>query len=148
GGSVAQRRPVLYQNVNGKRRYIPGKYVLLTKPGATSVNRKRKAGRGEASPPHPLTLSPSHLVTLSPCQVGFQVGTYDKTRPLVIDPVMVYSTYLGARIDNCTGIAVDGNGSAIVTGYTWSLGFPTKNPAQPANAGDRDAFVTKFAPNG
>ncbi|HKS95644.1 MAG TPA: SBBP repeat-containing protein [Terriglobia bacterium] len=77
-------------------------------------------------------------------KVGFEVGSYDSTRPLVIDPVLSYSTYLGgSRSDSGTGIAVDSSGSAYVTGYTFSADFPTQDPAQ-AYAGSTDAFVTKL----
>lgn len=60
-------------------------------------------------------------------QVGFQVGSYDKTRALVIDPIVVpiYSTYLGgAKNDNGFSIAVDGKGNSYITGSTASLNFP------------------------
>ncbi len=81
-------------------------------------------------------------------EVGFEVGTYDRTRPLVIDPVLSYSTYLGgSRSDFGTGIAVDSSGNAYVTGYTFSLDFPTENPSQ-VYAGSSDAFVTKLNPSG
>ena len=81
-------------------------------------------------------------------EVGFEVGTYDRSRPLVIDPVLSYSTYLGgSRSDFGTGIAVDSSGNAYVTGYTFSLDFPTENPSQ-VFAGSADAFVTKLNPAG
>ena len=61
-----------------------------------------------------------------PSQVGFDVADYDSSRPLVIDPTLVYSTYLGgSQVDFGVGIAVDASGSAYVTGYTGSPGFPT-----------------------
>jgi hypothetical protein len=59
---------------------------------------------------------------------------------------LVYSTYLGGGgIDSGADIAVDSVGNAYVTGFTSSpSGFPTKNPLQPTNAGQYDAFVTKI----
>jgi hypothetical protein len=79
-------------------------------------------------------------------QIGFQVGEYDATRPLVIDPVLVYSTYVGGSGEDVGyGIAVDGGGNAYVTGVTASLDFPTANPLQPASGGgSHDAFVLKL----
>jgi hypothetical protein len=81
-------------------------------------------------------------------QVGFRLGTYDRSRPLVIDPVLEYSTYLGGTGDETGwGIAVDAAGNAYVTGETASTDFPTAGPpAQPAHAGGLlDAFVTKLS---
>ena len=58
-----------------------------------------------------------------------------------------YSTYLGGgNTDRGLGIALDSSGSAYVTGVTLSTNFPTHNAYQAANAGDDDAFVTKFNP--
>src|SRR5947209_3262787 len=52
-------------------------------------------------------------------EIGFVVGAYDATRPLIIDPVLVYSTYLGGSDgDQGSGIAVDVVGNAYVTGFT------------------------------
>ena len=48
--------------------------------------------------------------------ITFEVARYDKTRPLVIDPVLAYSTYLGGSTRTGHGIAVDASGNAYVTG--------------------------------
>src|SRR6185503_6981309 len=78
-------------------------------------------------------------------QVAFQVGAYDLERPIVIDPVLAYSTYLGGTgQDAGIGIAVSAHGDAFVTGYTSSLNFPP-NPAQKIGPGGNfDAFVLKL----
>ncbi len=85
-------------------------------------------------------------------RVGFQVGDYDHSKPLVIDPVLSYSTYLGgSNRDNGYGIAVDSAGNAYITGDTTSTNFPTKNPHQPHLGGQKgysDAFVAKLNPTG
>jgi hypothetical protein len=77
-------------------------------------------------------------------QVGFEVGSYDPAQPLVIDPILIYSTYLGGTgQDTGYGIALDQFGSAYVTGEAGSATFPTLNSNQ-ASGGGQDAFVTKF----
>jgi hypothetical protein len=79
-------------------------------------------------------------------QFGFEVAEYDKSQPLVIDPVLVYSTFLGGSdLDSGRGITVDGDGFAYVTGTTASLNFPTTaGSAQPVIGGRNDAFVAKL----
>ena len=85
-------------------------------------------------------------------QVGFEVAAYDASKPLIIDPVLSYSTYLGgSRSDAGFGIAVDASGNAYVTGFTGSTDFPTASPLQPAFGGGPsfgDAFVTKVSASG
>jgi hypothetical protein len=85
-------------------------------------------------------------------QIGFQVGAYDPSRPVIIDPVLSlsYATYLGGTgQDLTTGIAVDAAGNAYVTGLTESLNFPTKDPLQQAyGGGELDAFVVKLNQTG
>jgi len=83
--------------------------------------------------------------------VGFQVGSYDATKALVIDPVLSYSTYLGGNNgDGGQGIAVDGLGNAYVTGNTHPTNFPTTNGAFQTTygGGGSDAFVTKLNASG
>jgi aldose sugar dehydrogenase len=78
-------------------------------------------------------------------EVTFELGEYDRTRPLVIDPTIVYSSYLGGSGDDSgSSIAVDGSGNVYVAGTTASLNFPTQSPAFPNNKGLSDIFVTKI----
>jgi len=81
--------------------------------------------------------------------VGFDVGSYDRSRPLVIDPI-IWSTFLGGDgQDRGSGIAVDGNGNAYVAGTTHSTAnFPTLDAMQGSNAGAPDAFISKFTTSG
>jgi hypothetical protein len=80
---------------------------------------------------------------------GFEVGEYDKSRELIIDPVVLaYSTYLGGTYyDSGRGIAVDDSGCVYVTGHTDSLDFPTLNEYQgfhPSVYSFIDVFITKL----
>jgi hypothetical protein len=117
-GAIRQRKPVIYQEVDGARRDIAGGYVLK------GVHR-----------------------------VGVQVAAYDVRRPLVIDPVVVYATYLAGSMTNPTfgqAIAIDTSGNAYVTGFTTSINFPTTSGAIQTTfpGGQDDAFVTKLNPAG
>jgi len=93
GGEVELQKPVVYQNINGERHEIAGRYAM--------------AG--------------NH-------RVSFAVGSYDRSEPLVLDPVLNYSTYLGGSglEDNigAAAIAVDSSGDAFVAGQTMSVDFP------------------------
>lgn len=82
--------------------------------------------------------------------IGFQLGDYDRSRPLIIDPVLVYSTYLGGNgFDQGYGIAVDSFGSAYVTGKTAAADFPTTSGAFQTTFGGGDAlFIAKLNPQG
>jgi uncharacterized repeat protein (TIGR01451 family) len=81
--------------------------------------------------------------------VGFVVGDYDRTRALVIDPVLSYSTLLGGTSSNAiTALAVDAYGAAYVAGITASYDFPVYDPLQNSIAGGNDAFVAKLNPSG
>jgi hypothetical protein len=78
-------------------------------------------------------------------RIGFRIAAYDASLPIVIDPVLVYSTYLGgSNWEEGNGIAVDSAGNAYIIGSTTSNNFPIANPFQAANAGLSDAFVTKL----
>ena len=170
--------PAIYQQVNGSRVKVAGNYTLKDST-----------------------------------HIGFTVAPHDTSKTLVIDPVLVYSTFLGGRAydqgnaiavdaagnayvtgltsssdfplatigtvnptqqrifvteldvsgstllyadyfggtsgnDYPNAIAVDSNGSAYVSGYTYSNDFSVLNAYQPALAGGQDAFLTKLSPDG
>src|SRR5262249_46905062 len=90
-----------------------------------------------------------HYILRDSSTVGFNLSAYDSTRPLLIDPVLSYSTYLGGSgNEEILGIAVDPAGNAYVTGSTLSANFPTSNPLQASAGGNGDAFIAKFDPSG
>jgi hypothetical protein len=109
-GELRQLRPVIYQEINGERKHVEGRYIV-------SANDT----------------------------VGFEIGKYDPGMPLIIDPVLVFSTYLGGNAaDAGRGIAIDGQRNTYITGSTSATNFPTANAIQPNNAGNGDIFVTKI----
>jgi hypothetical protein len=83
-------------------------------------------------------------------QVGIVLGAYDKSKRLLIDPVLSYSTFLGGNGDDeGQGIAVDAFGNAYLTGLTQSLNFP-KTPGAYQETQNQFAavFVSKLNPAG
>ncbi len=114
GGEVRQSKPVIYQEVNGERRGVNGRYTIQDQT------------------------------------VGFKIANYDRSRPLVIDPVIVYSTFLGGKgRETARGIAVDTAGNVYVTGETFSADFPVSGTLQNGDPGQlgqasTHAFVSKL----
>ena len=84
-------------------------------------------------------------------RIGFSIGSYDRARPLVIDPTLSYSTYLGGSGSSANSqygiaVAVDSSGDAYVTGGTNATDFPT--PTGTGGTGEELTYVTKFSPGG
>ena len=92
----------------------------------------------------------SKFTLLAQNEIGFALGAYDRSKEVIIDPVLVYSTYLGGtNTESGNDIAIDSTGHAYVTGTTASSDFPiTGNAYQTALKGTSDAFVTKFEVTG
>ena len=143
-------KPVVYQEqstVDSSQFTVQNvKRILRDNPKSKIQNRKYLEGR---------------YVLAASNQVRFALGPYDKTKPLVIDPVLSYSTYLGGSLQDASlGIAVDSSGNAYVTGYTQSSDFPTLNPVQSTYHGGEpagglnslvpggDVFITKLNADG
>ncbi|HSK76630.1 MAG TPA: SBBP repeat-containing protein [Thermoanaerobaculia bacterium] len=77
--------------------------------------------------------------------VGFRVGAYDPALPLVIDPQLVWASYLGGTSSEWAfDVAVTPNGQAYACGYTVSTDFPTRPHQADPDPASTDAFVTKF----
>jgi hypothetical protein len=97
---------------------------------------------------------------------GFALGAYDTSAPLVIDPVIAYSTYFGgSNSDSVQSMLIDNAGNAYVLLQTQSIDLPTTGAAngfcsgtcgvnnpnpQPPSAyqPDPDWFIAKFDPTG
>jgi aldose sugar dehydrogenase len=113
-GEIRQQRPVIYQEIDGQRRLVNGRFALLGKR-----------------------------------QIGFDIDSYDRGKPLVIDPTLVFSTYLGGSGDDVgSSIAVDSSNNIYIAGTTSSINFPVSGAVFSANAGLADIFVTKIDATG
>jgi len=140
GGEIVQKAPRIYQRVDGQERVVAGRYVALNEDEVRAAAADATAGRSSMS------------------VLAFQLASYDVARPLVIDPVLLYSTYLGGDFPEAgAAVAVDGAGNAYITGYTASADFPTVNARYPVpgsyvdvdgNSVFRNAFVTKLDAQG
>jgi hypothetical protein len=118
------RKPLVYQEVQGARHEVAGAYRL----------EGRATERG------------SRTVKF----VSFEFAAYDPTQPLVIDPALMWGTFLGGA-DNgsqARGIAVDAHGNAYINGQVYSARFPTNNAFQSSPIGQVNGTVTKLDPNG
>lgn len=84
--------------------------------------------------------------------VGFALGKYDASLPLVIDPEVTYANYFGGTGTNSNDsgkdIALDSAGNAYVVGWTTAPNFPVVNPFQANLRGINDVFVAKLSPDG
>ncbi len=106
-GEIVQGAPYIYQDVNGERKQIPGRFVI------------NGSGRNTT--------------------VGFQIEAYDRSLPLVIDPKLLFSTYVGGNVefidivegigDFAAGVAVDATGNIYIAGNTDSTDFPATSGA-------------------
>lgn len=84
-------------------------------------------------------------------EVGFWVGRYDPDLPLIIDPGLSFSTFVGGSShDYGTDLlAVEAGGHTYITGYANSPDFPTTSGAyETTSSGGLDAFVFKLTPDG
>jgi Beta-propeller repeat/Abnormal spindle-like microcephaly-assoc'd, ASPM-SPD-2-Hydin len=120
---------------------LKGEAVTLRKPVAYQETKGSKR------------LVSVNYVVLNNSRVGFRLGDYDQRQPLVIDPILSYSTYLGgSNIDGANAIAVAPDKTAFITGGTYSVDFPTTHQLQPNHGGPddffRDAFVVKLSADG
>ncbi|MBX9599579.1 MAG: SBBP repeat-containing protein [Bryobacteraceae bacterium] len=91
---------------------------------------------------------PARFRKTGPAEFAFELGPYDRSQTLVIDPTLVYTTYAGGTgEDAAAAIAVDAAGSAYVTGRTRSVDFPGAAGRSSA-IGGADVFISKLNPAG
>src|SRR5262249_44295476 len=101
-----------------------GDLVLSTRAGDVFLHRPRAYQRSAAT--NTDVEVAANFVQVDTNVLKIKLGSYDSTQPLIIDPVLAYSTYLGGSLNNFPlGIAADSAGFAYVTGFTTSADFPT-----------------------
>ena len=121
-GELVQKAPHVYQEIDGRQVAVEGRFKLHGSPSRPGARR-------------------ADLFAY-----GFEIGAYDRSRALIIDPTLLYSSYLGgAGADTGLSITVRPGGTVFVTGSTLSANFDTKAGSYDLTAnGNSDAFVSKF----
>ncbi|MGQ3683529.1 MAG: SBBP repeat-containing protein [Candidatus Loosdrechtia sp.] len=127
-GFVSFTKPVAYQEIDGKRVEVGCKYVVREPSFLKEVTQEANKHDGDGY----------HFT------YGFCVSSYDKTRELVIDPLLA-STYLGgSAADYISSIAIDTEGNIYAAGGTLSSDFPATAGAYDTHFNKRyDAFIVK-----
>ena len=119
--------------------------VGMLRDGRPVIGQDGMAGRIDA---------PGAFELLDGCTCAFTIPSeVSRDRAFIIDPGLVFSTYLGGSTWDCPiTVTVARDDSIIVGGYTFSQDFPTTEDAfdQQSNvsSGFRDAFISKFSPEG
>ncbi len=130
GGEIRFHKPVAYQDV-------------AAVSGQSKIQERKFIAAG--------------YVLKSKNHVGIRLGPHDAAQPLVIDPVVWYSSYLGGSSnDQASGVVVDSAGDVYVTGFTTSSDFSRLSPASVLDpcrgrcgkGSNYDAFVTKIDASG
>ncbi len=86
---------------------------------------------------------------VAPGEFALDVGAFDATRPLVVDPVLGFSTFIGGRgYDGASGVAASTTGDVFVAGWSLSFDFPLRRPVQLTNRGSWDGFAARYSRDG
>ena len=118
-------------------RITPAGDLEVEAGGATLIEKRPAVRQGDVA-------VAGRYVLLARDLAAFRVGRYDRSRPLVIDPLLVYSTYMGGSADDqVNAIKLTANGLLYVTGYTNNSDMPYTNGAYSnVSVGATNIFVT------
>ncbi len=133
GGELVEAPLLLYQEIEGVWREVEGRYLLLDDNNAPPTNRPSEIVNRKSKIVNPL--------------VSIEVAAYDPAYPLIIDPELVFSSFLGGSSDEQGyDIAVDSIGNIYITGGTRSTDFPIYRAIQNTlgEGGYINAFVTQI----
>jgi len=130
-GYVKFTKPIAYQEIDGKRAAVECEYMIAD---CGMQNAEYKT-------------NPQSEFRNPQLEYGFKVAAYDKTKDLIIDPLLA-STYLGGiSYNRGNSLALDTSGNVYVTGYTSSFNFPTTSGAYDTSYSGgvyADVFVSKL----
>src|SRR3972149_10199214 len=157
-GPVKFTKPIAYQEINGKRVDVGVEYRVGSSE-AENKSSKHKACNSKLMSTNPKS-SIQNLSSTQTCprlregigepkfEYGFKVASYDKTKHLIIDPLLA-STFLGgSSFDEANSISIDPKGNVYVIGWTRSSDFPTTTGAYiTTNSGNDDVFISKLNEN-
>lgn len=131
-----------FEGADGLRPGPNGSLLVATKFGEIPFAELQAFQPGSNGSKSPVS---SKFTVFPDGTVGFSLGGYDRSKPLIIDPI-VYSTLLGAHAgdDFGTGVATDDEGHPYLCGATATPFFPITNGAYDITVSEIDAFVTKF----
>ena len=134
GGRFTDDVPVAFQEIGGERREVSLGYELESGVRGDNVAAPETDVAGDA-----------HIY-------GFEVGAYDSTQPLVLDPALfIFSGFIGgSNTEESHGIAVDASGNVCLAGFTLSneTTFPESVGPDLAANGNYDAFIAKVNGSG
>jgi uncharacterized protein (TIGR03437 family) len=149
-GARPERIRLTLQGANGLRIDTDGNLVARLR-NVRFIQKKPEAWQsGDDGLPHRIEVR--YFLT-GKKQVAFAIGAYDHSRPLIIDPLVDYSTYLGTagppfQGDVVSGIAADSAGNAYVTGNAQSGQFPSTTGGVASPTSGLTGFVAKLSANG